>query len=95
MSAISLFPTFAEAIKMSDPCFDEVTTALVGQAFDRICKGLPKGHLDATSREIVAKRIIYLASRGERDPEKMGNEALICLGLKPNRFTISTQHSPC
>jgi len=95
MSAISLFPTFAETIQTSDLCLDEVTTALVGQAFDRICKGLPKGHLDATSREIVAKRIIYLASRGERDPEKMGNEALICLGLKPNRFTISTQHSPC
>jgi hypothetical protein len=95
MPAINLFPTLAETIQVSDRCFDKTTTALIGQAFDCICKGLPKGCSDAISREIVAKRIIYLASRGERDPEKMGNEALICLGLKPNRFTVSTpRHHP-
>ena len=92
MSAISLFPTFAKTVQISDPGFDEATTALIGQAFDQICKGLPQGHSDPISRDIVAKRIIYLASHGERDPGKMGREALICLGLKPNRFTISTQH---
>lgn len=92
MSIGSFFPTSAEIIQMSDRCFDAATTALIGQAFDRICQQLPEGQLDTVSREIIAKRIICLASRGERDPEKMGNEALISLGLKPNRFTVSTLH---
>jgi hypothetical protein len=92
MSAISLFPTLAKPVQISGPCFDEATTALIGGVFDQICKALATNHSDAVTRDIIAKRIICLAGRGERDPEKMGSEALICLGLKPNRFTINTQH---
>jgi hypothetical protein len=92
MSVVSFFSTSAEIIQMSDRCFDATTTTLIGQAFDRICQELPEGRLDTIGREIIAQRIICLASRGERDPEKMGNEALISVGLKPNRFTIGTLH---
>jgi hypothetical protein len=90
MSVVSLFPNSAEFIQLSDRCFDEETTALLGQAFDQICKELPNGRSNTISREIIARHIIQIASRGERDPEKLSKAALISLGLRPNRFTIST-----
>jgi hypothetical protein len=33
-------------------------------------------------QEIVAKRIIQLAARGERDPERLSESALASLGIK-------------
>jgi hypothetical protein len=90
MSIVSLFPDSPAFIQLSNRCFDEEMTALLGEAFDQICKQLPKGRSNTISRETIARRIIHIASRGERDPEKLSNEALVSLGLKPNRFTIST-----
>jgi hypothetical protein len=90
MSILGLFPNSAEFIQLSDRCFDEETTSLLGQAFDQIWKELPKSRSNTISREIIARRIIHIAGRGERDPGKLSNEALISLGLKPNRVTIST-----
>jgi hypothetical protein len=92
MSVVASFPTSAEIVQLSDRCFDEEMTALIGQTFDRICAELPENQSIAVSREAVAKRVIHIVGRGERNPEKICNETLISLGLKPNHFTISTMH---
>ena len=34
-------------------------------------------------REIIGKRIVALAAKGERDPERLCNSALVAAGLRP------------
>jgi hypothetical protein len=70
----------------SEQCFDEETTSLVGQAFDKVCSKLRDQRQRHSLKESIAKRLIAIAGRGERDPEKMCEAALISLGLKRNRF---------
>jgi hypothetical protein len=70
----------------SEQCFDDETTSLVGQAFDKVCSKLRDQRQRHSLKESIAKRLIAIAGRGERDPEKMGEAAMISLGLKRNRF---------
>ena len=61
------------------------TTALICQAFDKVCRALhDRGQPDSV-REVIAKRVIEIAGRGERDPDKMCEAALTSLGLVPKR----------
>jgi hypothetical protein len=72
-----------------DQCFDAETTALLCRIFDETCE---KAHEEArlnSVRVAIARRLIEIAGRGERDPDTMCEAALASLGLKPNRFTIS------
>jgi len=78
----------AENLEIADRSFDAETTAIICQAFGKACKETHDNDQSDSVKEIIAKRLIVIAARGERDPEKMSEAALISLGLKPNRFTI-------
>jgi hypothetical protein len=49
----------------------ELTLAM-GDAYDKAIASLPNTEAELMVRELVAKRIIRLARRGERDPEQLG-----------------------
>ena len=74
MSAILQFPK-------CETCFDDDEAAKIVLAFDRACSELrDKGQLDM--REIVARRLIAIASSGECDPKKLCERAMISVGLR-------------
>jgi hypothetical protein len=56
-------PTGIQLIRAA--AFDPETTHAMGQAYDQACAGIDQG--DVAHRELVAKRIIEAARRGERD----------------------------
>jgi len=51
--------------------FDAETTALLAAAYERAIAGLRAYGQPEVMREIVARRIIALAAKGERDPERL------------------------
>jgi hypothetical protein len=77
-----------ENVVISDRSFDAETTAIIGQAFDKAYEEMHDKIQPDWFRESIAKQLIEIAARGERDPETMCESALISLGLVPNRFTI-------
>ena len=83
MAAILRFPLPAQVLQISDRAFDAEVTALICQAFDKTCRALHDTGQPDSVKEIIAKRIIDIAGRGERDPGKMCEAALISLGLVP------------
>ena len=56
--------------------FDSETTAVLAAAYERAISGLRARGQPEVMREIVAKRIIALAAKGERDPERLYAAAL-------------------
>ena len=60
--------------------FDDEETRLMGEAFDAACKDLHDTGQPALVREIIAKRIIKAATKGERDPVRLRNAGLAALG---------------
>jgi hypothetical protein len=77
-----------QILHISDQSFDAETTELICNAFDKTCKELHDSGQPDSVKEVIAKRIIEIAGRGERDPDKMCEAALISLGLKRNRFAF-------
>jgi len=68
---------------LSDAAFDSETTELLGAAFEAAWEkvnaagiALAEGSEAALTREALAKRIIELAKRGERDPDRLVESAL-------------------
>lgn len=72
---------------LADTSFDADVTRLLGQAFDQACAELHDNGQPFVVKEVIAKRIIELASEGERDPVKLSKVALTSLGLPINRYT--------
>ena len=66
---------------LADTSFDPEAVRLLGQAFDHACGEIHANGQPSLIREIIAKRIIELASDGERDPIKLSEAALTSLGL--------------
>jgi hypothetical protein len=60
--------------------FDDEATRLMGEAFDAACEGLQDTGQAALVREIIAKRIIEAARKGERDPVRLRSAGLAALG---------------
>jgi hypothetical protein len=60
--------------------FDDEATRLMGEAFDAACKGLRDTRQPALVREIIARRIIRAATKGERDPARLRAAGLAALG---------------
>jgi hypothetical protein len=63
--------------------FDAETTKILAAAFDaawkevRTADGLPAGERQAAAtRELLARHILALAERGERDPDRLKKNAL-------------------
>jgi hypothetical protein len=68
---------------LSDAAFDSETTQLLGAAFEDAWEdvkssgsALAEGAEAALTRELLAKRIIELAKRGERNPDRLVENAL-------------------
>lgn len=56
--------------------FDDATTRIMGEAFDAACKDLHDGGLPFVVREVMARRIIAAAHKGERDVGRLRDVAL-------------------
>ena len=67
-------------------CPDEVHTpvgepiTIMGEAFDAVCKDLRDTGQPALVQEIIARRIIKAATKGERDPVRLRKAGLAALG---------------
>ena len=62
--------------------FDDAATLVMGEAFDQACKSLRNLGSAITVREIIAKRIVAAAKKGERDPARLCQQALIPFGIE-------------
>ena len=60
--------------------FDDEATRIMSEAFDAACEGLQDGGQPDLVREIIAKRIIEAAKKGERDPVRLRDAGLAALG---------------
>ena len=60
--------------------FDDEATRLMGEAFDAACKGLRDTGQPSVVQEVIAKRIIKAAMKGERDPARLRAAGLAALG---------------
>jgi hypothetical protein len=61
--------------------FDAETTKVMGEAYDAACGELGNGGAPALVKEVIAKRIIEAAKKGERDPQRLCARALDALGM--------------
>jgi hypothetical protein len=62
------------------PRSGDEATRIMGEAFDAACKGLRDTGQPALVREIIARRIIKAAKKGERDPVRLRKAGLAALG---------------
>ena len=88
MASFLQFLIATKNLEISDRSFDAETMGIIGEAFNKACKEMHDKIQPDSLQESIAGRLIDIAARGERDPEKMCESALISLGLAPNRFTI-------
>jgi len=57
--------------------FDDEATLAMGAAFDRACSSLGRSARDDSDRELIAKRIIEAATKGERDPVRLHSQVIM------------------
>jgi hypothetical protein len=62
--------------------FDTATLILLGEAYDMAVASLHNAGQSAIVREAIADRIFDLAASGERDVERLREEALVALGSR-------------
>jgi hypothetical protein len=65
-----------------DTAFQPDEVKVLRDAYARACKSLHDKGQPAIVSEIIAQRIIALASDGERDPDKLSEGALAALGRR-------------
>lgn len=63
--------------------FNDDVTRIMGEAFDAASKELHDSGKPAIVQEIIAKKIIAVASLGERDVTRLRDVALAAFGLRP------------
>lgn len=68
--------------KPEGPVFDAEATALLTWAFEKACAELDQPASNSLVREIIAKRIVEIAGRGERDPDRLLKATLDSLGFE-------------
>ena len=56
--------------------FGPETTRAMSVAFDEVCRALNLSHTGNGVREGIATRIIELARRGERDPDRLRDRVI-------------------
>jgi hypothetical protein len=61
--------------------FDYQTTAAVSEAYEKASQSMLDWGQPDIIREIIGKRIIDLASKGERDPDELCEQALKSFGF--------------
>ena len=75
-------------IPIQNVAFDDAATSAMGEAFDKACKSLRSFGTACTVREIIAKRIIAVATNGERDPARLRDQALLALGIEETSMLV-------
>ena len=75
-------------IPIQNVAFDDTATSLMGETFDKACKSLRNFGSASTVREIIAKRIISVATNGERDPARLHEQALLSLGIEDTSMLV-------
>jgi hypothetical protein len=65
--------------------FDDEATRIMGEAFDAACSEIRDAETLTVTHEVMAKRIIEAARKGERDPARLRDIALAALGIAPPR----------
>jgi len=63
--------------------YDPELTRLMQSAYEKARAALHDKGQPAVVEEIIAKRIVDIASTGERDPERLASKALEALGVQP------------
>ena len=64
---------------VSGGVFDDATTRILGEAFDAACNELQDAGQPVIVQEVMARRIIAAARRGERDLARLRDVALAAL----------------
>jgi hypothetical protein len=72
-----------EILKFVQPeyAFDSEATGALAAAYDKATTQLRSGACTDLVREIIAKRIIALAMKGELDPDRLCTAALASIGF--------------
>jgi hypothetical protein len=81
----SVVAQILDFIRPADGAFDAEATLRLSQAFEKACAELHDRGQPIIVREIIARRIIEIAGRGERDPDQLCIAALTSLGLPCQR----------
>ena len=76
------------SIPIQNVAFDDTATSAMGEAFDKACKSLRSFGTACTVREIIAKRIVAVATNGERDPARFHQQALLALGIEETSMLV-------
>ncbi len=63
--------------------FDPETVKTLCDAYDRVRKSLHDTGQPEVVNEVIARRILAVASKGERDPDRLCEAALSGLGVEP------------
>jgi hypothetical protein len=76
-------PVMGEVLRFIPPDinFDPETVAVLGAAFDKTIAALHDGRQPEIVRETIAKRIIALAAKGERNPNRLCETTLAAMGI--------------
>jgi hypothetical protein len=61
--------------------FDPELTQTLCVAFDKVCSTIAERDRSEFVKELIARRVIALAERGERDPDKLAETTTSSLGL--------------
>jgi hypothetical protein len=69
-------------IQKTGTVFDDFATKAMGEAFDAACRELHDKGQPQIVYEVIAKRIIDAAKRGERDIVRLRDAGLAALGLR-------------
>ena len=77
-----------DSIPIQNGGFDDAATLAMGEAFDKACKSLRSFGTACRVREIIAKRIIAVATNGERDPARLRDQALLALGIEETSMLV-------
>lgn len=56
--------------------FDDAQTRLMGDAFDAVCSALHDTGQPEIVHEVIARRILAAARKGERDPRRLREAAM-------------------
>ncbi len=62
--------------------FDPEVTRIMGEAYDKAKRGLHDRGQPELVQEIIAKRIVDIATTGGHDPDRLASRALQALGIE-------------
>jgi hypothetical protein len=79
---------------IQDVWFDDTATMAMGEAFDHACVSLHRFGRSVTARELIAKRIINAAKKGERSPDRLYRQALKAIRIEDMSMLVIGPRSP-